>query len=64
MKKEKEEKKQPLKMRIPGFLREGEGEAGLGDLIKRMTTSVGIKPCGGCKKRAEALNNWITISRK
>lgn len=33
-------------------------EMGLGDIIKKMTSSVGIKPCGGCKKRAEKLNRY------
>jgi len=30
---------------------------GLGDVIKGATTAVGIKPCEGCQKRAEALNH-------
>jgi hypothetical protein len=29
---------------------------GLGDVIKDATKAVGIKPCEGCQKRAEALN--------
>lgn len=29
---------------------------GLGDAVARMTKAVGIKPCGGCQKRREALN--------
>ena len=33
-------------------------EMGLGDMIKKMTSSVGIEPCGGCKKRAEKLNKY------
>ena len=53
----------PAKVRLPGFLLDEE-EVGLGDLIKRVTTSVGIKPCGGCNKRAAALNNWVTFTRK
>ena len=31
-------------------------DRGLGDTIKRATEAVGIKPCGGCQKRREALN--------
>lgn len=30
----------------------------LGDGIKKITNAVGIKPCSGCEKRAEALNKW------
>jgi len=29
---------------------------GFGDTIAKMTTALGIKPCGGCKKRQEKLN--------
>ncbi len=32
---------------------------GLGDTIKKLTSMVGIKQCGGCKKRQEALNKLI-----
>lgn len=32
---------------------------GLGDTIAKATSAVGIKPCGGCKKRQEKLNNLI-----
>lgn len=34
---------------------------GLGDLIKAATSAVGIKPCGGCRKRAEALNAAVRL---
>jgi hypothetical protein len=54
-------KAEPHKMRLPGFLIEE--EIGLGDAIKRATSYVGIKPCGGCEKRAAALNRWMTFSR-
>jgi hypothetical protein len=29
---------------------------GVGDTIAKMTKAIGIKPCGGCKKRQEWLN--------
>ncbi|MGW7437858.1 hypothetical protein [Streptomyces sp. NPDC054849] len=48
------------RVRIPGFAREG-AEIGLGDAVARVTTSVGVRPCGGCNRRAEALNRWMTI---
>jgi hypothetical protein len=35
---------------------------GLGDTIAKMTLAVGIKPCGGCKKRAELLNKLVPYS--
>ena len=43
----------------PGTLR----KAGLGTAIKTATTAVGIKPCGGCERRAAQLDaatpGWI-----
>jgi len=29
---------------------------GVGDTIAKLTSSIGLKPCGGCKKRQEAFN--------
>lgn len=29
---------------------------GLGDVVAKMTQKMGIKPCGGCKKRQQWLN--------
>lgn len=51
----------PHGVRLPGFLIEK--EIGLGDLIKKTTYSMGITPCGGCEKRAAALNRWMTFTR-
>jgi hypothetical protein len=48
------------KARIPGF--NAQTEVGLGDVIKRATTVVGIHPCAPCNKRAAALNNWLVFT--
>lgn len=32
---------------------------GLGDTIAKMTSAVGIRPCGGCKKRQAKLNELV-----
>lgn len=32
---------------------------GLGDVVAAATKAVGIKPCGGCAKRREALNHMV-----
>jgi hypothetical protein len=53
--------RQPHRVRLPGFL--VEEEIGLGDAIKRMTYAMGIRPCGGCERRAAALNRWMTFTR-
>jgi hypothetical protein len=50
------------RVRLPGFLIED--EIGLGDVIKRVTYAFGINSCGGCEKRAAALNRWMTFSRR
>jgi hypothetical protein len=52
--------RQPHRVRLPGFLKEE--ELGLGDAFKRVTRSVGIAPCGGCEKRALALNRWMRFT--
>ncbi|HKF05368.1 MAG TPA: hypothetical protein VKB49_23820 [Candidatus Sulfotelmatobacter sp.] len=49
------------RIHLPGFL--VEHEIGLGDVIKRATSSVGIRSCGGCERRAAALNRWMTFLR-
>lgn len=49
------------RMRLPGFV--VAEEIGLGDLVKRVTHSAGIHPCGGCNHRAAALNRWMRFTR-
>jgi len=56
-----ESEHQPHRVRLPGFLLDE--EIGLGDALKRVTYAMGIKPCGGCEKRAAALNRWMHFSR-
>ncbi|MGH7801532.1 MAG: hypothetical protein ACREOW_13065 [Thermodesulfobacteriota bacterium] len=53
-------KGQPYRVRLPGFI--SDKDVGLGDVIKRATSTVGIKPCGGCERRAAALNGWMVFS--
>jgi hypothetical protein len=56
-----QEEPRPHRVRLPGFLIAE--ETGLGDAIKRATYAMGIKPCGGCEKRAAALNRWMRFTR-
>jgi hypothetical protein len=51
----------PHRVRLPGFLIEE--EIGVGDVINRVTYAMGVKPCGGCEKRAAALNRRMHFSR-
>ena len=53
---------EPYRVRLPGFV--SEKDVGLGDFIKRVTRAVGIKPCGGCARRAAALNRRMVFSGK
>ena len=55
------EERQPYRVRLPGFVKDD--EVGLGDVIKRATYSVGIRPCGGCGRRAATLNRWVAFTR-
>jgi len=50
------------RVRLPGFVLEE--EIGVGDVVKRAAYALGIKPCGGCDKRAAALNRWMVFSRQ
>jgi hypothetical protein len=54
-------KAEPHRVRLPGFIRDQ--EIGLGDAVKRVTYTVGIRPCGGCERRAAALNRWMVFTR-
>ncbi|TFZ11488.1 hypothetical protein C6Y54_18115 [Bacillus cereus] len=57
---EDKSKHPPYRVKLPGLITEG--EIGLGDVIKHITSTVGIQPCDGCNKRADKLNSWITFS--
>jgi hypothetical protein len=46
-------------VRLPGFI--ANEEIGLGDVVKRATSYVGIKTCGGCDARAAALNRLFVF---
>lgn len=47
---------------LPRFI--ADEEIGLGDAIKRTTSYFGIKPCGGCERRAAALNRWLVFTNR
>jgi hypothetical protein len=50
----------PHRVRLPRFVTDE--EIGLGDAIKRVTTTFGVRPCGGCERRAAALNRWVIFT--
>ncbi len=47
-------------LHIPRFV--SDEDVGLGDVIKRVTHTFGIKACGACERRAAALNRWVRFS--
>ena len=51
---------QPYRARLPGFV--SDEDIGLGDAIKHVTYAFGIQPCGGCERRAAALNRWFVFT--
>jgi hypothetical protein len=48
-----------MRVRVPGFVTNE--EVGLGDVIKRLTRAVGVRPCGGCQRRAATLNRRVVL---
>ena len=50
----------PLRVRLPGFI--ANEEIGLGDVIKRATSYVGVLPCRGCEGRAVTLNRRVVLT--
>ena len=49
------------RVRLPGFVTEE--QIGLGDAIERVTSYIGLRPCGACKRRAAALNRWMVFTK-
>jgi hypothetical protein len=55
-----ETERKPRRVHLPGFI--PDEDIGLGEVIKRATSAVGIKPCGGCGRRAATLNRWVVFT--
>ena len=52
--------REPVLVRLPGFIKDE--HVGLGDFFTRVTSSAGIKLCGGCQRRASWLNSRFRIT--
>ena len=50
------------KVRLPGFL--VDEQIGLGEVFKRVTSYVGMQPCGGCERRAASMNGWLVFTNR
>jgi hypothetical protein len=51
----------PYRVRLPAFI--SDKEVGLGDAMKHVSYAFGIQLCGGCERRAAALNRWMVFTR-
>jgi len=64
MKKEKAKdvkiERSPHRVRLPGFILEE--DIGFGSVVKRVTSTFGIRTCGGCEQRAARLNRWLVFT--
>jgi hypothetical protein len=52
----------PRRVHLPGFV--SDEEVGLGDVIKKATSYVGIRSCADCDRRAATLNRWMVFTRR
>jgi hypothetical protein len=57
-------RREPRRVRLPGFIIDSDADIGLGDVVKRATSLAGVRPCGGCAERASRLNNWMVFSKR
>jgi hypothetical protein len=49
-----------FRIRVPGMAE----PKPLGEVIKRLTSTVGVPPCGGCARRAARLNRVVLTPRR
>jgi hypothetical protein len=52
--------RRPYRVRLPGFI--SDEQIGLGDVVQRATSYLGIRPCGGCTQRRDALNQRMVFT--
>ena len=57
----REKAREPYRVRLPGFV--SAEDVGLGEAVKRVTRRVGVRPCGGCQRRAAALDSRVVFTR-
>lgn len=49
---------QAATLHVPGI------EGGAGDIIKRLTERIGVKPCASCEQRRQFLNRRLRFEKK
>lgn len=55
----KQDEKVKHHMRLPRFI--VHEPVGAGQVVKRVTSAVGVKPCAPCERRAAHLDRWLRI---
>ena len=50
----------PHRVRLPGFILDE--DVGLGSVVKRVASTIGIRPCSGCAQRAAMLNRRLVFT--
>lgn len=48
---------------MPKYWEVVEESRGLGDTVAKLTTKLGITPCGGCKDRQQKLNEIVPYKK-
>jgi hypothetical protein len=56
-------KQSPTVLHVPAPLLR-DGDIGLGDVLKKITTTFGVRPCAPCEARAANLNGRIVFSAR
>ncbi len=46
-------------VRLPRFI--VKEPLGLGQIVKRMTSAIGVQPCGPCERRANRMDQWLRV---
>jgi hypothetical protein len=59
-----ENEARPRESHLPGFINDDDEPRGLGDVIKKTTSRLGINPCGGCEERARKLNRMVPLRKR
>jgi hypothetical protein len=60
--KAEDEENLPRRVRLPGFILDE--DVGLGSVVKRVTSTLRIRHCGGCEQRAARLNRWLVFTSR
>ena len=53
-----------MEKKLSALKKSSKRSKGLGDTIKKITNAVGVRQCGGCKKRQNKLNKLFPYGKK